>query len=68
LSESISIYEQSWSVTGAISWMWRKLVEYSAGSADDDPLPAGRFVLKRNVEVPPTEWQEAYGRKQRINY
>ena len=31
--------------------MWRKLVEYSAGGDDDDPLPAGRFVLKRNLEV-----------------
>lgn len=51
LRESISIYDRSWSVTGAIGWMWRKLIEYSAGGDDDDPLPAGRFVLKRNLEV-----------------
>jgi len=38
-------------MTGAIGWMWRKLIEYSAGGDDDDPLPAGRFVLKRNLEV-----------------
>lgn len=52
LNESVSIYEQSWSVTGVIGWMWRKLVEYSSGT-DDDPFPAGRFVLRRNVEVFP---------------
>jgi hypothetical protein len=50
LSESVSIYEQSWSVTGAIGWMWKKLLEYSS-SGVDDPLPAGRFVVRRNLEV-----------------
>ena len=50
LTESLSIYEQSWSVTGAISWMWRKLLEYSSG-VDEDPFPAGRFVLRKNLEV-----------------
>jgi hypothetical protein len=49
LSESVSIYERSWSVTGVIGWMWRKLVEYSAG--DDDKLPSGRYVLRKNLEV-----------------
>ena len=50
LNESLSIYDESWSVTGAIGWIWRKLIEYSS-SGDDDPLPAGRFVLRRNLEV-----------------
>ena len=49
LDESISIYERSWSLTGAIGWVWRKLVEYSAGG-DDDTLSIGRFVLKGNLE------------------
>jgi len=44
-----SIYEHAWSVTGALGWIWKKLVEYSSGS-DEDPLPAGRFVLRTNVE------------------
>ena len=52
LNESVGIYEHSWSVTGAIGWMWRKLVEYSSGT-DDDHLPAGRFVLLQNLEVLP---------------
>ena len=50
LSESVSIYEQSWSVTGVIGWMWRKLVEYSAGE-DDSKVPSGRYVLRKNLEV-----------------
>jgi len=50
LSESVSIYEQSWSVTGVIGWMWRKLVEYSAGE-DDSKIPSGRYVLRKNLEV-----------------
>lgn len=50
LSESVSIYERSWSLTGAIGWMWKKLVEYSIGG-DDDLLPAGRFVVRKNLEV-----------------
>jgi len=37
-------------MTGVIGWMWRKLVEYSSG-ADYDSLPAGRFVLRSNLEV-----------------
>jgi len=49
LNETISIYERSWSVTGAISWAWRKLLEYSSGG-DDESLPIGRFVLKGNLE------------------
>jgi charged multivesicular body protein 7 len=49
LNESLSIYEKSWSLTGAIGWVWRKLVEYSAG-ADNESLPIGRFVLKSNLE------------------
>ena len=48
LNESISIYERSWSVTGAIGWVWRKLVEY--GSGEDNTVPLGRFVLKGNLE------------------
>lgn len=50
LNDSVSIYERSWSVTSTIGWIWRKLLEYSSGG-EDDPLPAGRFVLSRNVEV-----------------
>ena len=50
LNESLSIYERSWSITGAIGWMWRKVVEYSSGG-DEDPFPAGRFVLRKNLEV-----------------
>jgi hypothetical protein len=46
----VSIYEESWSVTGAIGWIWKKLIEYSS-SGDEDPLPAGRFVLRSNLEV-----------------
>jgi hypothetical protein len=50
LNDSLSMYERSWSMTGAIGWIWRKLIEYSSGG-EDDPLPAGRFVLRRNLEV-----------------
>ena len=52
LNESVSIYERSWSVTGVIGWMWRKLVEYSAGDGDDNKIPSGRYVLRKNLEVP----------------
>jgi charged multivesicular body protein 7 len=49
LSDSVSMYDRSWSVTGAISWVWRRLVEYTAGG-EDEALQAGRFVLRRNLE------------------
>ena len=48
LSETLSIYEQSWSVSGVVGWLWRKLMEYSSGESDE--LPSGRFVLRKNLE------------------
>jgi len=49
LNETVSIYERSWSVTGAIGWVWRKLWESVSG--EDDSLPIGRFVIRSNLEV-----------------
>jgi charged multivesicular body protein 7 len=49
LSESVSIYERSWSVTGVVGWMWKKLMEYSSGESDE--VPFGRFVIRKNLEV-----------------
>lgn len=54
LSESESIYERSWTITGAVGWIWRKIVEYSSGS-NEDFLPGGRFVILSNLEVTASE-------------
>ena len=61
LNESSSIYERSWSITGAVGWIWRKIVEHSSGS-NEDFLPGGRFVILRNLEVTASE-SIANGRK-----
>ena len=50
LHDALSVYERSWSISGAIGWIWQKLVEYSSDTYND-PLPYGRFVLRSNVEV-----------------